>query len=414
MQKNLFIYVVAILFCCSQVFSQDTISTDYVNLHTYEFQVSKNGLEGAGAEFLKKEFRNSQFVLIGEHHGQARISQFTTAILPELAKAGFGYFCLETGPSSTKVLNEISKSEHILSALSNLYSDYYKEVKDIPIPFFEGIEDAEFLQSAADNNYELFGIDQEYYSGTLLLLNRLLSLDSKENTVRQHRIAASYVKEQQIKAEKISNYSLHRHLLESEELKGFFYSLDTANIEIQQIIEDLITSWRIYELHSSNLNQNLEMRANYMKRLFVANYKRFSEKIALPKILIKMGSYHTMRGITYNAVYDIGNLVGELADYNGTNDLNIGFLFRYYEDLEEPEGYVDNSVGESDWLKQRQSLLLQGQKQNWVVIDLRSMKDDIINRKIWCYPDIKGMMYDMDLIIIPPMAKEITIHYKKE
>jgi hypothetical protein len=414
MKKHLIIYVLSILLYTSLAFSQDTISIEYVKHHTYEFQLSERGLEGVGGTFLTEEFRNAQFVLLGEFHGEARISQFTAAILPELAKVGFSYFCLETGPHSTRLLSEICKNSDVPSALSNFYSEYYKEVKDIPIPFLEGIEDAEFLKAAINNNYTLFGIDQEYYSSTLLLLNALLSLDKNKSTIQHHGVAATYVKEQQLIDAEESNYPLHSHLLESLELKRFFNSLDTTNVEINRIIEDLKMSWRIYELHSSNLNQNLEMRSNYMKRLFATNYKLFSEKNALPKILIKMGAYHTMRGITYNAVYDIGNLVSELSDFNGTKDVNIGFLFRYYEDDKEPEGYFDNSIGESNWLKQRQPLLLQGQKDNWVVIDLKNMKDDIINKKIWCYPDIQNMMYDVDLVIIPPMAKDISINYKKE
>lgn len=408
------IYVLAILFCSNLIISQDTISAEYIKHHTYEFQISENGLGGIGGEFLNKEFQNSQFVLLGELHGQARISEFTTAILPELSKVGFNYFCLETGPNSTKVMSELCNNNDVTTALYNFYSDYYKQVKDIPIPFFEGVEDAGFLEAAIENNFTLFGIDQEYYSSTLLIIDKLLSLDKNENSIQYHSIAASYVKEQQIKDIEESDYKLHSHLVKSDELKNFFNSLDTTNTEIAGIIEDLTLSWRIYDLHSSNLNQNLELRANYMKYLFSTNYRLFSEKEPLPKILIKMGAYHTMRGITYNAVYDIGNLVSELSDFNGTNDLNIGFLYRYYIDEEEPEGYFDNSVGESNWLNQHRSILEQGQKENWVVIDLRSMKDDIINREIWCHPAIREMMYDKDLIIIPPMAKDISINYKME
>jgi hypothetical protein len=272
----------------------------------------------------------------------------------------------------------------------------------------------EFLQAAINNKFKIFGIDQEYYSSTLLLIKELLSLDENKNSVQKYKVAEAFVIEQHLKDEEEKNYPLMSHFIESAELKDFFNSLDTTNAEINQIIKDIKLTWLIYKLHSSNLNQNLEMRADYMKQHFSNKYKLFSEQEPLPKILIKMGSYHTMRGITYNAVYDIGSLVNSLSDFNGTNDLNIGFLNRFYEDDEEPEGYFDNSVGDSDWLKQHRPLILQGQKENWVVIDLKSMKEDIINRKIWAYPSIRNMIYDKDLIIIPPMERDVSLNYKVE
>ncbi|HPK10616.1 MAG TPA: hypothetical protein PK246_09810 [Saprospiraceae bacterium] len=398
-----------------QVHSQDTISVDYVRTLTHEFQIENGKLIGNGANFLKDEFNNSQFVLIGETHGDAKISEFTNAILPELAEMEFKYFCLEIGPESTKILKEIcSKVPNVQSALFKFYSDYYVKVKDKPIPFFEGKEDADFLQSALENNFSLFGIDQEYYSSTLLLLDKLKSLDNGFSSELIYDRACQYVREEQLKSKENKNYPMTENFLNSSILQDFFNNLDTTNFEISNIIHNLKLSWEIYNQHSKNRIKSLTLRAELMKKEFSKNYKLFLERDANPKILIKMGSFHTERGLSSNSVYDIGTLVSELADFNRTQDLNIGFMFRFFKDEEEPSGYFDNSIGTSDWLLQRRALMLQGKIDQWVVIDLRKLREPCLNKQLWCYPAIRELMFKMDLIVIPPMDREIEINYKTE
>ncbi|UTW61252.1 hypothetical protein KFE98_14680 [bacterium SCSIO 12741] len=394
------------------LFGQDTISTEYVQKISYEFHLSNGELTGTGAIFLKGEFDASQFVLLGEYHGDARISEFTEAIIPELNKSGFRNFCLETGPVSTQILSELVQSDSVEKTLFDFYTEYYKRVQDIPLPFFEGKEDAAFLQAAIDHKWRLFGIDQEYYSGTLLLLERLHALDSRPDNERAYQSAVEFVIAEQIKDAKSKDYPLHERLLDSKELESYFAQLDQSNAQITITIEQLIQSWAIYSLYDINRCQNLDMRANHMKKEFTRNYQSLSRMDDQPRILIKMGASHTQRGITSNAVYDIGNLVSELADMNGTQDLNIGFMFRYIEDEEEQQGYFDNSEGGSKWLRERAPLMQQGKKDKWVVIDLRKLKEPMINRELWVYPAIKNMIYDLDLIIIPPMDREITLNYK--
>lgn len=415
MLMNYLKVIVLLFFSASSglAIAQDTISVDYVATHTHTFRLVDGQLEGAGAAFLKSAFEQSQFVLLGESHGDARISEFTEAILPELSKVGYRYFCLEVGPHSAEVLKALSVGKDVRASLFEFYTNYFQLVKDIPIPFFDGIEDAAFLQQAIDLKFELFGIDQEYYSATLLLLDILLALDDTPATRAAHQTATAFVIQEQLKDVTEDEYTMHKSFLSSQELSHFFNTLDTANAQITQIIDDLRLSWRIYDLYDYDTHQNLELRAAYMKRLFVENYRRFAQQEALPKILIKMGGAHTIRGITYNSVYDIGNLVHELATFNQTNDLNIGFLFRFIEDAEEPAGYFDNADGNSNWIRQRRPLLLQGQKENWVVIDLRAMKKDMVNRKVWFHRAIRSMIYDQDLIVIPPMDREVQLNYRE-
>lgn len=320
---------------------------------------------------------------------------------------------METGPYSTEVLNRMcDKKDDLESFISKLWSDYYKEAFDVPIPFLDGKEDVAFLSAAYQNDFKVFGIDQEYYASTLLLFDRLLALDKNKKTRATCQKATEFVKAEQKTDMESDDYELHKSLLESEEVKAFFESLDSGNAEIQAIIKSLKTSWTIYMLYGNDRMANLQMRADFMKESFSSKYKEFAQTDSLPKILIKMGASHTQRGLTSNKVYDIGNLVSELADFNGTNDINIAFMFRYYEDEEEPTGYFDNAEGNSKWLNARKPLMLQGKVNEWTVIDLRSLKRAVINNRMKCSPTIYNMLFEVDLIIIPPKSRDVEPHYR--
>jgi len=58
--------------------------------------------------------------------------------------------------------------------------------------------------------------------------------------------------------------------------------------------------------------------------------------------------------------------------------------------------------------------MLQGKIDQWVVIDLRKLREPCLNKQLWCYPAIRELMFKMDLIVIPPMDREIEINYKTE
>ena len=391
--------------------AQDSVDVKFVSQYSKIFNLSDKP-SGEGWELLAKEFSQSQFVLLGEYHGDARIAEFTESIIPILAKEDFKYFALETGPYSTEVLNSMCEGKAETEAvLSELYSEYYKESLDIPIPFLEGKEDVAFLNAAYQNGFEVFGIDQEYYASTLLLFERLLALDQNDKSGAAYQKAKQFViAEHKIDMES-DDYELHKSLLESEQVNAFFETLDSESNEIQSIIRSLKTSWTIYMLYDNDRMANLQMRADFMKETFSSKYKEFEQSDSLPKILIKMGGSHTQRGLTSNKVYDIGNLISELADFNGANDLNIAFMFRYYEDEEEPNGYFDNAEGNSKWLNARKPLMLQGKVNEWTVIDLRSLKRAVINNRMKCSSAIYDLLFDVDLIIIPPKSKDIELHY---
>ena len=118
------------------LFSQDTISFKEIDKYTSYFKIEDGKLKGAGADLLKTEFSESQFVLLGEYHGDAMISKFTEAIIPELAENDFKYFGVEVGPHSAKKLMRLSEENKTVENLYHFNNDASEITEEIPIPFF--------------------------------------------------------------------------------------------------------------------------------------------------------------------------------------------------------------------------------------------------------------------------------------
>ena len=177
MKKLLYTLLLAPVF--SQFYGQ------VIDLETIQPYVEKFELK-ADNKVLNQFFEKcnqSQFVVLGETHFSKNISLFTNHILPELSNRSYRHFAVEVGPHSAKILSELSEPSHeTLKKLKEFNKKYYfKEDEAFPIPFFEGIEDAEFLKSASEHNYHLFGVDQEFFNAVPHLSDRLFKMTSQSN-----------------------------------------------------------------------------------------------------------------------------------------------------------------------------------------------------------------------------------------
>lgn len=396
--------------------AQDTVSYAHVAPYVTHFTLENGQMQGSGAELLQREFAESQFVCLGEYHGSQQLGAFTTAALRALKPLGFEYFAVETGPYSAQKLMQLAaianQTEERLFAFNE---KYYQSTKEIMIPFFTGKEDAQFLAEASKQGYQLWGLDQEFLYSCFYLFDELLALSAEaENIVEiteAHRAAYDFAKAELEKDQTEKRYPFCKNLLSSTKINAFFNVLDSHQADIALIIEGLKESWEIYANYYPNRNQNLEDRAKLMKRHFAEAYRQAQRAgNKQPKVFIKMGSYHTMRGNTPNSVYDIGNMVHEIANLNQTKDLNIGVLGRFFFDNEENK-VMDNLDYNSQWVKNFTPFYQAAQQDAWTIIDLRKLKYDWINGKYIFNWHLKNRMESFDLLLIPPVDYDPVPNY---
>ena len=409
--------IAIILLICNQiVYSQDTLSSKTVASFSYKFNIENGRLNGEGTDSLMTEIQRSHFVLLGETHDDAKIAQFTNTLLGELSQMDYKYFLTEHGRYGLQFfLEDAAIDSTIVSGISQINTFEYDRLSEYPFPFLTGVEDAEFLSTAIHEEYQVYGIDQEFFYSFPFLFDKLYNKSSKSDSISGcYRDALNFLLAQYEKDASEKNYPISQNLLESQEIKLFFDLISTDSFN-REIVNDIRRSWAIYKMNRINRQESFFMRGDLMRNRFMAFYDSITTNDSFnTKYIIKLGALHTMRGATPLGIEDIGETVHQTALRNGQKDLNIYFIFRYYIDEEEELGYFDNSEGNSTWLKERKPLMLQGEPDRWTIIDLRKLKNMVESQKLFVYQPITDIMNCRDYLIIPPASRDVIENRKKE
>jgi hypothetical protein len=397
--------------------AQDTIRNEALTEHIRRFTLSDGRFTGAGASFLLDELRASDFVMIGEYHGSKRISEFTDALIPILSDVGFRTMMVEVGPSSGRMLDGLSGD--IPSQLNHINNTYLRTSEDgnanLPIPFFNYVEDAAFLQSLKDRDWRLFGIDQEFLYGYPMQIDQLsanldsLQRQSVSDLYHELRDSLRVYYEWNITGRQGISVSLKRSPLFAE-----FLNRTRVNPPNAEIIDHLTVSIDIYYLNDTRRwFESNERRVTYMKSMFVQHIREESIDLSREKILFKMGAFHLSRGFTPLAFYEIGNMVSELADFHQRKDLNITFSSRFYMENGEVKDILDS---DNPFYHRTRELDKHGSMDEWVIIDLRPiLKGYFYWPRIFDFNEhIIDMAKAYDLLIIPITETDPTPNYVRK
>jgi hypothetical protein len=397
-------YIISILLIVvisTESFGQNSqIKSSDITSLTYPFNIENNKLIGLGADTLKNAIRESQFFMLGEEHMSPQISELTNVLLPYFSSNGYKNFALEVGPFTAKI---IQKEIKFKNSLYEFNSSFYAEYKDVPIPFFDGTKDEEFIKTALKNNFKLWGLDQEYITAPLFLLDEINSILKDSNSTKE-----LYSKAKEYLTQQLSSFN-------SEKENQYFEMFDSDNDftkyikhcnnpKQKEIINALRISMDIYKQQNWNGNQ---VRMEYMKRNFSNNYKIAQKKDDFPKILIKMGSMHLGWGKSWLGIYDLGNMINELANYNGTKSVSINCFSRY---IEEENGTISDYM--SDQEGKNLSLILElATKDSWTLVDNKKIIELTRNRKIKLNNDLNFLLSRYDYILFAPLKTKVKNNY---
>jgi hypothetical protein len=287
---------------------------------TYSLSVAADGgLSGTGAEIIRKELPNAQFILYGEDHGFADSPIVLRAIAHEARAFGFRYHAVEVGPLSTRMIRETLAHDG--------QDGLHKLVREVPlgIPFLSLKDDAalasDFLGADAKGAPYLWGVDQEFIGSPVFHLKRLVAIAPNEPA---RTAAAKLLAEEQEAAATAAqqNFLLSRYKdSDFDALAAQF----TGVAEAGKIIAELKESAAVYQLWMGGHNyENNARRARLLAKNFLADYRAAADRE--PKVVFKMGLEHVALGTTTINTVDLGTLATEMARANGKTSLRIAFL----------------------------------------------------------------------------------------
>lgn len=298
------------------VFSTIILSAQNI-IEKHLFTINKIDTSKQFTSFIKNKIENSQFIMLGEQHGIKEVSQLTNLLYNIAYPYGYNTLCIETSPFAANVLDSFS-SKNIEEKLKGLYKKY-----PVVIPFYNNKNDIEIFENLKSNQGKLWGIDQVFMVEFRLIFDHLVN--QTKNT--QLRNAVKPLLKEAIEgfdnAVKNKNYMAPFMFKYTDKLHSKLMTLAITKGE-KELLKDLKKTKEIY-LHNfqKRYYQNNNERAMLMKHNFLKLWNTNLVNKQHPKVLFKLGANHVGKGLNGTNVFDIANLISELAIVNNKKSLHM-------------------------------------------------------------------------------------------
>jgi hypothetical protein len=383
-KKILFLTVLIYTLKLSDALAQDSLITEFAKINQTSFIKENNDFKGLGWDKIISLAKKSNNVLIGEDHFTNETPFFVTQIAAQIK---FDNFFFEIDPFTAKILQQ--KMETLSADALKKYTTSYGNT----FSFYAFDLEFELLQQLHKTNTKFHGTDQILLVGDRLICNELMQVTKSEKAKEIYKSIRDESKnhfDAFLKDQKTPFYLLTADF----EKKITELSLLKLSKEEQKIIEALKLSAKIYKSDDHHL------RVQLMKNQLMAVYGEWVNK----KNLFKFGANHVTKGEGFLEIYDIGNLVNNIADSQFSKSLNImiigktGFHASPFKGF--PAGKIDET---SESLKSLKPLFKLVSGEEWQCFDMVALRNAIREGKVKVN-DIKLMriIKGYDLVVIIP------------
>jgi hypothetical protein len=381
------IILITVLLGSGRAFGQDSLITDIAKKNLTLFTKAEIGFSGQGWDKILEQVKTSDFVLIGEDHFTNEIPYFISALT---SKIKFDNFFCEIDPYLANIL------QNSLRNFSEPEMNKYISEYSYAFSFFSLNPEFELFKQLVRSNTNIYGLDQIF-----LLSDRVICNDLRQRTrnIKAIKIYASIGDSSKIYYEAyLKDHNMPFYFLTENFQKQLTeLSLLDLSKEEKEIMDAFRISVKIYK------EQNHHLRIQLMKNQLMNEYLAWSEK----KNLFKFGGFHLAKGESLMKIYDIGNLVNNIADSKYKSSLNILVLEKSGKLGVPLRGFPEQMVDEnSNNLKPLKPIFKVVNGEQWHCFDLLPLREALENGKIAVEDKtlsriIKG--YDF-LVIIPTVT----------
>jgi hypothetical protein len=308
---------------------------------THALQMTPAGLDGPGADVLKRGTARAQFVLIGEGHHDHDTPLFASALFKMLRRDhGFDAVVVEQDPLGieTMLQPDVRGDTRRMAEWMKRYPGLLGFASD---------QDLQFLADVAalvPGPHSIWGIEQAQCAARYLE-----ELETLAPAGAARKDVAALLAD--VRAKETTRATRGDFLYDASTLSRLQELQKKLNpppgSRADFLLTGLVTSAEIYSYHRrarsektpSLYQRNNTVREAWLKRMFVESYRREARDGHVPRALFKLGVVHTVRGRSPLDVWTTGNLAHELAAFNGMKAygilvLGIGGSWGEWKDLD--------------------------------------------------------------------------------
>jgi hypothetical protein len=283
--------------------------------------LSNGGFSGAGADVLAQAVAESRFVLIGEDHITREIPEFASALCDAMHP---DYYAVEAGPDAAQFVNGLLHSPDRLARMAARGKAHANNMAFLDIRQENDLA-AHCAAASRNAHFQLWGLDQEFVGSAGQLLDDMMA--TQPGPASRSAIAATQALEHT--ADQLARGSADPgklFLLASTDadLKPLEAAVaQDGNAETKRLLHEFTISRQIYQLNAAGSDESNRLRGVLIRQHFLADYSAAKARAAEPRVLLKFGDTHMVKGFNELHQRDLGNFMAEVADGEGARSLHI-------------------------------------------------------------------------------------------
>jgi hypothetical protein len=279
-----------------------------------------DGPAGRGWDWLVQEGRAARFTLIGEEHGVAETAQFSAALFSALRGSGYSRVAVELSPAMAEGIEAAARRDGLKGIVDLLTNPGV-------FTFYNLREEAKFLAdviaAAPRNERVLWGLDREIFSDRYLIsrLEARVPQRAREAFNRLKQASANAWARNERTRNPDDLFLLAEDPALVSTLRAAWPNPDHESDVIMRTLEESLaieTAERTGGRWPYSLRRTQWMRKNLADLLRADQGRKVS-----PKILMKFGYNHMIRGANYVNVHDLGTMPDEVAALTGDQAFHI-------------------------------------------------------------------------------------------
>lgn len=269
-----------------------------------------DGPAGRGWDWLVQEARAARFTLIGEEHGVAETAQLAAALFNALRDSGYSRMAIELSPIIAQDIEAAARRKGLQGIVE------FFAAPDTWSPMYLR-EEAQFLaaviNAAPRSERVLWGLDREIFSDRYLIskLEARVPLRARESFARLKEASTNAWAQQQpfISSQGPAVVSAVRATWPNPDRDS---DLILRTLEESMAINAVAGAWA-----------SSQRRAQWMRNNLAARLEEERGRGSPPKVMLKFGYNHMIRGANYVNIFDVGAVTDEVAALSGGSAFHI-------------------------------------------------------------------------------------------
>ena len=270
---------------------------------------------GPGWDWLIEQARGARFTLIGEEHGVAETAQLSAALFKALRESGYSRMAIELSPIIAQDIEAAARRKGLQGIL-----DFYAS-PDTWSPMYLR-EEAEFIASvvngAPKKERVLWGFDREIFSDRYLIsrLEPRVPQRARESFTRLKEASTNSWAQREKNPGPPFLFTQNPAI--ASDVRSAWPNPDRDSDTILRTLEESIAINAV--ARTGTAWDSSERRAQWMRNAFAT---RLKEERGSPKVMMKFGYNHMIRGANYVNIFDLGAMPDEVAAQSGGRAFHI-------------------------------------------------------------------------------------------